>query len=256
MLGHLVPCGGGKAIALSKPKLLLGKSDAHDLELRFVEGWWYVRRFESGRPLKVNGKSCESARLNPNDVLTIGESFYRIAFDAPDTVVLSAKTEDSQVAPRPAVHKVDESFQLGMLVPCGGGQPILLRKPKILVGRSPEADVVIPQPNVSSRHCLLEFINGYWQMLDLESRNGTTVDGMSFRRKWMLPGSVLGLPGKHRFRLDYQPRGERPRFADDDEAVLPKKSLMELAGLKNERLEKFLEAQPDDGTSRVKWSLD
>lgn len=258
MFGHLVPCGGGKAVALDKPRLVLGHRSAseegtgpaRDAELRFVDGWWHVRRIDSGRPLQVNGSECESARLKPNDVMRIGGKFYRITFDAPESEIVSRPPP-----PEPQVAKMDTPFQLGMLIPCGGGQTIVLRKPKIIIGRAPDCDVVLPERNISSRHCLLELINGYWQMLDLDSKNGTTVDGMTFHRKWILPGSVLGLMAK-RFKVEYQPKGERPSLDADDEVVLPKRSLMELSGLNEKRLERLLQSQPEDGTSRVQWTID
>lgn len=244
---------------LNKARLVLGHrtaveegsgSAAHDVELRFIEGWWHVRRLDGGRPLQVNGDECESARLNPNDVMSIGGKFYRIAFQPPEPAAVSEPPKPVQPPP-----SSEDGFQLGMLIPCGGGQSIVLRKHKILIGRAPGCDIVLPERNISSRHCVLELIDGYWQMLDLDSTNGTTVDGTHFHRKWVLPGSVLGMTGK-RFRLEYQPKGARPALDADDEVVLPKKSLLELAGLNSQRLERLLQSHPDDGTSRVRWSLE
>ena len=92
MFGHLVPCGGGQAVALSKPRLVLRHKrvagaypSAPDVELRFLEGWWHVRRIDSGCVLEVNGNPCDACRLNPNDVLTISGKFYRITFQAPES---------------------------------------------------------------------------------------------------------------------------------------------------------------------------
>ena len=89
MLGHLVPCGGGQAVALSKPRLVLrlkreagAYPAAPDVELRFLEGWWHVRKIDSGCLLEVNGNASAACRLKPNDVLNIAGKFYRITFNA------------------------------------------------------------------------------------------------------------------------------------------------------------------------------
>ena len=58
---------------------------------------------------------------------------------------------------------------LGQLIPLGGGDPIPLKKPKLLVGRRPSCDIRLDLSNVSSQHCELAFINGYWRVRDLHS---------------------------------------------------------------------------------------
>jgi pSer/pThr/pTyr-binding forkhead associated (FHA) protein len=49
--------------------------------------------------------------------------------------------------------------------------------PDIALGRSPRSDVVVPEPGISKMHCTLRLRDGGWQVTDLESRNGTNVDG-------------------------------------------------------------------------------
>lgn len=268
MFGHLVPCGGGQAVALSKPRLVLRLKReagafpaAPDVELRFLEGWWHVRKIDSGCLLEVNGTASVACRLNPNDVLNISGKFYRITFNAPEVqpetpvvaVPVVSVAPVAKASPPPA--KPVRAVELGLLVPCGGGPAIVLRKTHIIIGRSSGCDVVLPFPFVSSRHCSLEWTNGYWQMTDLGSKNGTTVDGMAYQQKWVLPGSILGLM-KQRFQIEYQPQGERPSLRDDDEAVLPSRSLMQLAGCTDQRLEKILRSKPDDEAAAPRWTLD
>ncbi len=268
MFGHLVPCGGGQAVALSKPRLVLrlkreagAYPAAPDVELRFLEGWWHIRKIDSGCLLEVNGNASTACRLNPNDVLNISGKFYRITFEAPasepETPVVAAPVMAAAptVKPSPPPVKAARDLELGLLVPCGGGPAIVLRKPSIVIGRSSGCDVVLPFPFVSSRHCSLEWSHGYWQMTDLDSKNGTTVDGMTYHRKWVLPGSILGLKGQ-RFQVEYQPQGERPSLVDDDEVVLPKRSLMGLSGCSEQQLDKLTRTKPEDEESRPRWTLD
>jgi len=44
---------------------------------------------------------------------------------------------------------------LGKLVPCGGGAPLPLLKPRLLVGPQRGCDHLLGYPSVSSRHCEL-----------------------------------------------------------------------------------------------------
>ena len=117
-------------------------------------------------------------------------------------------------------------MMLGELVPCGGGDPIPLLKPRLLIGRRSSCDVALRFPNISSEHCQLELINGYWFVRDRRSTNGIKVNGMRCDSKWLLPGDVLSI-AKHSFEINYNPEGEAPPEEEDPFAV----SLLEKAGL-------------------------
>lgn len=116
---------------------------------------------------------------------------------------------------------------LGQLIPVGGGDPIPLLKPKLLVGRRSRCDITLRFPNVSSHHCELELVDGYWLIRDLGSRNGTKVNGSRCKSKWLMPGDIVSI-AKHRFELQYTPSGDRPPPEEEDPFAL---SLMEKAGL-------------------------
>lgn len=116
---------------------------------------------------------------------------------------------------------------LGELNPCGGGDVIPMRKPRLLVGRRGSCDITLRFPNVSSHHCLLELINGYWQIEDLNSRNGIKVNGVRCNKKWLMPGDELSV-AKHKFEIDYEPSGDAPPPEEADPFGV---SLLEKAGL-------------------------
>lgn len=46
-----------------------------------------------------------------------------------------------------------------------------------VIGRAPDCDIVMAQPEVSGRHCRLTRESGQWFLEDLRSRNGTFVNG-------------------------------------------------------------------------------
>ncbi|MSR56782.1 MAG: FHA domain-containing protein [Planctomycetaceae bacterium] len=133
----------------------------------------------------------------------------------------------------------------GELVPQGGGDPIPLLKVKLLVGRRDGCDIALRFPNVSSRHCELEMREGYWLVRDLNSSNGTKVNGVRVRSKWILPGDELAV-AKHRFKIDYTVAPDAPPpppLAENDE--IPGQSLMEKAGLVRRRATSAPSVPPD-----------
>ncbi|MBW3541063.1 MAG: FHA domain-containing protein [Planctomycetes bacterium] len=126
------------------------------------------------------------------------------------------------------------SSNLGELVPCGGGDSIPLLKPRLLIGRRSSCDIALEYPNVSSHHCELELINGYWYVRDVGSRNGIKVNGHRCTMKWLLPGDELTV-ARHRYEIAYTPQGDRPPPDEDDEFAV---SLMEKAGLIKRKAER------------------
>ena len=122
----------------------------------------------------------------------------------------------------------------GLLVPTGGGEDIPLRKDRILVGRRENCDIVLRFANVSSQHCRLTLEQGYWFVKDLDSRNGTKVNGYRVTRKRLDPGVILSI-AKHQYEIRYNPEdlgAVGPPPGDDESMDLSlRASLMERAGL-------------------------
>jgi hypothetical protein len=262
MYGQLVPCGGGQPIALSKTRLVLrprSQSQPHPTaadgcaELSLKDGYWQIQTSASGPIVRINDVVRETGRLMPSDVLSIGHKRFRISYPLPQTA------ESPPPAPLPPRRveppRPPETALLGLLIPCGGGKSVALRKPRVLVGRTPPCDVVIAHRVVSSRHCELNLIQGHWQMVDLGSHNGTFVDGMRYQTKWVFPGNILGF-AQYRYQLAYTAQGERPATRDDDVAVLPRRSLLASVGLNAERLQSLAVPKDQEEPERKRWRID
>lgn len=124
---------------------------------------------------------------------------------------------------------------LGQLVPCGGGDPIPLRKPKLLVGRRASCDIVLEYPNVSSQHCELELLNGYWQVRDLNSANGVKINDQRVDCQFLHPGDELTI-AKCRYKIEYEASNEPPPRVQEELNENPfAMSLMEKAGLERRK---------------------
>jgi hypothetical protein len=65
--------------------------------------------------------------------------------------------------------------------------------PELVMGRSHRCDVVLDEPSVSRQHARLVFRDGCWVLQDLQSTNGTTVNGVPVGRCQLQPGDELTL---------------------------------------------------------------
>ena len=90
------------------------------------------------------------------------------------------------------VDPADSSLRTGEAIPL---------EPVTLIGRGTGSTVVIDDPHVSARHAELRFERGQWWLRDLESSNGTMLNGNPVR-------AVMGV----RLGDDLQCGGVRFRF--------------------------------------------
>jgi adenylate cyclase len=122
----------------------------------------------------------------------------------------------------------------GELVPVGGGDTIPLLRTTLTMGRRESCDICLRFGNVSGQHCQLALDSGYWFIQDLNSQNGTKVNGHRVVRKRLDPGDTIGI-AKHKYTIQYSPvalGASGPPPSDDEalETVLGK-SLLDKAGL-------------------------
>ncbi len=54
---------------------------------------------------------------------------------------------------------------------------------RLIVGSANDADLVLDNPTISRRHCQLDWQNGAWHIVDLNSTNGTYVNGQRLNDK-------------------------------------------------------------------------
>lgn len=75
------------------------------------------------------------------------------------------------------------------------GAVIDVTRPDVLVGRHTAADIRLPLPDVSRRHCRLQFTDGGWQVIDLNSLNGVEVNGEQVLQAPLEAGDRLRIGG-------------------------------------------------------------
>ena len=84
------------------------------------------------------------------------------------------------------------------------------------IGRQADNTIVIDSSAVSSHHASLFNDGGFLAVEDLQSTNGTFVNGVRVSRKILKHGDVLQV-GKHRLVLDQTSEGEAQRVEDAGE---------------------------------------
>jgi pSer/pThr/pTyr-binding forkhead associated (FHA) protein len=63
------------------------------------------------------------------------------------------------------------------------------------IGRHPENLVVISDPASSRRHCVIERNGNGWRLRDLNSSNGTRLNGLVVETSRILPGDIVTIGG-------------------------------------------------------------
>src|SRR5713101_856175 len=99
------------------------------------------------------------------------------------------------------------------LVRSGGlaGQRLSVKTPVVNIGRADYNDLVVPDPSVSTSHAKLQRREGVWVLEDLDSTNGTFVDGEQVKGEAPLaPGATVRLGD---VQLVFEPSVDAVRIA-------------------------------------------
>src|SRR5207245_11182013 len=74
------------------------------------------------------------------------------------------------------------------------GQRVVVKTPVVNIGRADYNDLVFPDESVSTTHAKLQRREGVWVLVDLDSTNGTFVDGERIKGEAPLaPGAGVRL---------------------------------------------------------------
>ena len=206
--GRVVSLTDGREYAIAGTSLVFGRDatcdvvvPGKDVSRRHAEivqtpkGYLIVDSSTNGT--SVNDTRVEGQRLLARaDVITIGEEKFRFYADtaAPPTEnppAGPAASAPSAVPPtkggeslKETIHGVPAASRpsgaLGSFLVRGGslkGQRLSVKTPVVNIGRADYNDLVVPDESVSTTHAKLQRREGVWVLVDLDSTNGTFVDG-------------------------------------------------------------------------------
>lgn len=99
----------------------------------------------------------------------------------------------------------DQARQLGLdrekITLSTDGQTYEVNKRVVLIGRSSQADMVLPDANVSRRHAELRQRGNDFIIVDLDSTNGVEVNGRRVKTKTLASGDMINI-GTTKVRFD------------------------------------------------------
>mgnify|MGYP001039926115 CR=1 FL=1 len=93
-------------------------------------------------------------------------------------------------------------MSLGKLVEQESGQVFPLGFEVVTIGRHEDNIVVLPDPNVSRHHAEISHQGGRWAIRDLDSANGTYVNGESIRDPYVLRHGDVIRVGQSQFQVE------------------------------------------------------
>ncbi len=156
---------------------------------------------------------CGSLQKNPN---------AQFCFQCGAPLRAAGATPPGGIAPPPAQTPSDQpvpSLPMPHLQVRWPGQPpydFAITKPSLTLGRAPDNDLVLSYPTVSGHHARLECRDHAWLITDLQSTNGTAVNGQRIQPQQPQPlahGDVvrMGDPQGNSISLTFQdPEGLAP----------------------------------------------
>jgi len=159
----------------------------------------------------VNEEQVQGQRiLARTDVIRIGEEQFRFYAEAAPLTASAAPAPGPAASPEQLKHTVhgieavappspprpSGAAFANFLVRSGGlmGQRLPVKTPVVNLGRADYNDIVLPDPSISTSHAKLQRREGVWVLVDLDSTNGTFVEGERVKGEAPLgPGAMVRL---------------------------------------------------------------
>jgi pSer/pThr/pTyr-binding forkhead associated (FHA) protein len=191
--GRVVSLTDGREYAIAGSSLVFGRDatcdvvvSGKDVSRRHAEivqtpkGYLVVDSSTNGT--FVNEVRVEGQRLLARaDVIRIGDENFRFYADAAAQAAPNPKPGPTASSPpvAPPAPAPPPPVLANFLARSGAlkGQRLVVKTPVANIGRADYNDLVIPDESVSTTHAKLQRREGVWVLVDLDSTNGTFVDG-------------------------------------------------------------------------------
>jgi ABC-type multidrug transport system ATPase subunit/pSer/pThr/pTyr-binding forkhead associated (FHA) protein len=193
-----VPGQSQREVPLDQAAFTIGRKPDNDivLQLKYVSGThgrlerrgtaWHYTDLGSTNGTFINGQRVQSADLRDGDILRIGDPHG-------NSVSLTFRAAGAMGAPAPAAGTIRV------------GSTALGEKTSFVIGRNPQADIALPAPVVSWHHARLDHTPQGHVLTDLNSTNGTFINGQHVVHPHLLQqGDVVQIGP---FKLVYEATG-------------------------------------------------
>lgn len=179
-MAQLTDLANGDVIDITHWETSIGKSKANDIVLplpavsRFhaviakkTKDWVVTDTF-SRNGVFVNGEKIEAKSvIEDGDVIRIGS--VELKFECAEAISSQTKKEIRKTASGTVAYAV--------LVDVKTHKPVYLKRNDVLIGRGEQCDIRILSDAVSSEHARIYKTTRGWALCDLDSHNGTKLNG-------------------------------------------------------------------------------
>ncbi len=182
-MAQLTDKNNGSVTDINHWETSIGKSRSNDIVLpvptvsRFhaviakKRSEWIITDTFSKNGIRVNGKKVKGkAALNDGDVIEIGD--IPLVFECAEALSSQAKKEIRNQARGTA-----KVVAYAVLVDTKNHKPVYIKKKDVLIGREDNCDIQLLSNTVSGRHARIHLTTRGWALSDLDSHNGTKLNG-------------------------------------------------------------------------------
>jgi pSer/pThr/pTyr-binding forkhead associated (FHA) protein len=183
-MAQLVYRNSGEVIDIDHWETSIGKSRSNDIVLNYPQVSrfhaviakkkrdWLVTDTFSKTGVFVNGEPIVNKEIiEDGDIISIGG--IELVFQC-DEAVSAQRKQDMRNA---VVTPVNNNVAYGVLVDVKTKKPIYLKKKDVLIGRNQNCDIKISSQMVSASHARIYMTSRGWALVDLDSHNGTKLNG-------------------------------------------------------------------------------
>lgn len=185
-LAQLVDQNNGSTIDIDRWEISIGKSKSNDIVLPMPDisrfhaviakkrKDWVITDTFSKTGVEVNGEKIDgNSVITDGDVITIGS--IPLKFLCAEAISNESKNQMRTAAAELSRRNNDVAY--AVLVDVKTHRPVYLRKKDVLIGRGDNCDIQIKLDTVSSEHARIHLTSHGWALSDLNSHNGTKLNG-------------------------------------------------------------------------------
>jgi ABC-type multidrug transport system ATPase subunit/pSer/pThr/pTyr-binding forkhead associated (FHA) protein len=196
-------------------------------QLEFGSNVWTYTDVDSRNGSYLNGERIHAIKLQDGMIIQIGQKRQKAV-----TLKFHIPAGQSSVQSHMPIQTIIErpTSTTGYI----RLEPVVPSEKKIqIIGRNKDADIYLPAPVISRRHASLQAGTPEWTLTDLDSKNGTFLNGRRITHPEQLKlGDVLQIGP---FRLTYEGQGKLNRFAASRGLHLDGKGIICIVGKGNDR---------------------
>lgn len=191
--------------------------------VRFQAGSWILERKANFGAVLLNGQEVENAPLEGGEEITIGKFVLRVNIENEGSQSKSLASIQADGDGRTKVISTGVNALFRFEPGSANLTEFLMQKDLAIFGRGSNCDVVLTEKKASRKHCEIRRQGLSFFLKDLNSSNGTEVNGSSIKEVELVPGDVIQV-GESKFQFSI----ENKEYFNQQDQFMPVPSHMEV----------------------------